>query len=109
MNMYLTWQEIQALAPVSDDQFVALVAALSNLEDVDEAIKGVDVSGKDDRLDVQLWIEADNPESALTHAVTALRTALHASGGATPGWETGTLHVTSEDKATELADRLSRA
>jgi hypothetical protein len=107
--MYLTWQEVHALAPVSDDHFLALVAALSDLEDVDEAIKGVDVSGKDDRLDVQLWIEADNLEAALTHAVAALRTALHASGGATPGWETGALHVTSKDKAAELADRLTRA
>lgn len=58
--------------------------ALSDLQDVDGDV-GADLESG--RVDLCMTLEASERIEALTRAVASARTAIHAAGGATPGWE----------------------
>lgn len=56
------------------------------------------------RVDVQMIVDADDPAAAMVKALASLRSAIHAIGDATPGWETSTavMHVAPADAADRL-------
>lgn len=65
----------------------------AHLDDVAAAFCDLDVDGDvgadlaAGRIDLCMTLDAANRMDALTCAVSAARTAIHAAGGATPGWE----------------------
>lgn len=58
--------------------------AFAELTDVDGDV-GADLESG--RIDLCMTLQSNNPGDAVTKAVTAARTAVHAAGGSTPGWE----------------------
>ena len=64
------------------EQFAALEAAHHGLLDF--------ALGADDEarsIEVQITVEAATLEAAVSLGVSSLRSAIHASGGGTPGWD----------------------
>ncbi len=84
----------------------ALMAALADLEEADPRVNDVDLGGNylTGHADVRMLIDADNEGEAALYAFTTLRTAIHATGGLTPGWENATVQlvVTREDVTEDL-------
>jgi hypothetical protein len=80
--------------------------ALLDLEEVDPAIADPDLAANLDngRVDVQMIVDAEDPAAAMVKALATLRSAIHAIGDATPGWETTTaiMHVAPIDAADRL-------
>jgi hypothetical protein len=105
---YLTVQEIWFAGDLTSfvDRVQALMDALLDIEDSDSGIGDPDLASNlaEGRADVQMVIEADGAPEAMTKALCALRTAVHAIGDATPGWETerAVLHVAPLD----ISERL---
>lgn len=104
---YLTVQEVACIGPTAcEKRLDPLMEALLDLEEVDEAIMDPDLAAdlSTGRVDVQMTVEADDPAEAMVKALAALRTAIHAIGDATPGWETTTavMHVAPADAADRL-------
>mgnify|MGYP001603952771 CR=1 FL=1 len=104
---YLTIQEVLCIGDLSDfeDRVGELVTALLDLED-DEDVEDPDVAANlpKGRVDVQMVVEASDPANAAVKATCFLRTAIHAIGDATPGWETSrtVLHVAPADTSDRL-------
>jgi hypothetical protein len=104
---YLTVQEVACIGPTAcHTRLDPLMEALLDLEEVDTAITDPDLAADigTGRVDVQMTVEADDPAEAMVKALAALRTAIHAIGDATPGWETATavMHVAPADAADRL-------
>jgi len=82
--------------------------ALLDIEDVDPAISDPDLAAdlSSGHVDVQMTVEAADPAVAMVKALATLRSAIHAIGGATPGWETTTavMHAAPADAADRLLD-----
>lgn len=96
---YLTVQQVQFVGDITtlDERSGRLMEALLDQESVDSAIEDPDLAADQMRscVDVQMIVEADDPAEAMTRALTVLRTAIHAIGDSTPGWETqqAVMHV----------------
>lgn len=104
---YLTIQEIQHIGPGTCESLLeSLMDALLDLEDADGTIMDPDLAAdvSTGRVDVQMTVEAEDPAVAIVKALATLRSAIHAIGGATPGWETSTavMHVAPADAADRL-------
>jgi hypothetical protein len=87
---YLVVHEITYSGDLTDEMLDALTNALLEVENSDGAITDPDLAASltTGHVDVQMVVEAADPAVAATKALCALRTAIHAIGGATPGWET---------------------
>ena len=66
-----------------ESTFAAIADAFFDLDDVNDQ----DLSSDDETLTFSMSLSADDEIAALSEAMTAVRTAIHAAGGATPGWE----------------------
>ncbi|MGH3273825.1 MAG: hypothetical protein ACRDNZ_05785 [Streptosporangiaceae bacterium] len=90
MTRYLVVLEIQHRDALTDERLCDLTDALLDVEDGDRQISDCDVAARLARgaVDVQMIVDADDPAEAATKALCAVRTAIHAIGDATPGWET---------------------
>ena len=80
--------------------------ALLDLEAADAAIEDPDLEAdlSSGHVDVQMIVDAEDPAAAMVKAFATLRSAIHAIGGATPGWETASavMHVAPADAADRL-------
>jgi len=65
--------------------FDPLADAVYDLAEVVDADLGARIA--DNEFDFTMAIDAEDEPSALTAGLSAVRCALHAVGGATPGWE----------------------
>jgi hypothetical protein len=65
--------------------FDPLAEAVYDLTGVIDADLGARIG--DSEFDFTMAVDADDEPSALTAGLSAVRCALHAAGGATPGWE----------------------
>ncbi len=90
MTEYLVTQHIAATGDLTDEHMSKLMDALLDVESTDQAITDPDLTAtlSTGRVDVQMTVAADDPAEAATKALCAVRSAIHAIGGATPGWET---------------------
>lgn len=107
---YLTVQEVKCIGSTTcEPRLDPLMEALLDLEEADTAITDPDLAADVSTgcVDVQMTVEADDPAEAMVKALATLRSAIHAIGDATPGWETATavMHVAPA----EAADRLITA
>jgi hypothetical protein len=86
---FCTEVALDARAPISESRFGDLAEALRALDAGDPEIADVDLDGSlaDGCATVTMTVEADDPADAATKALCVARTALHAIGEATPGWE----------------------
>lgn len=78
----------------SDDSPSEVEVIVDHLIDLEECTPGLldSTVGLDmgaQTIEVQITIEADTGGAALDQAVACLRSAIHAAGGSTPGWEDG--------------------
>ena len=99
MTQYFTVQQVKCTGPDGcESRLEPLMDALLDLEDADETITDPDIAADTSvgRVDVQMTVEAADTLEAAVKARTVLRSAIHAIGDSTPGWETATatLHVT---------------
>ena len=104
---YLTLQEIRYLGSTScGPRLAPLMSALLDLEAADPSVVDPDLSADivSGHVEVQMVIEAGDPAEAMVRALATLRSAIHAIGDATPGWETeaAIMHVAPEDAAESL-------
>lgn len=104
---YLTVQEVSCIGPDScGPRLDPLMEALLDLEAAGDGITDPDLAAdlSTGCVDVQMTVDADDPASAMVKALAALRSAIHAIGDATPGWETATavMHVAPADAADRL-------
>lgn len=65
--------------------FDALADAVYDLSDVIDADLGANLA--DARFDFSMAVDAETEVEALQQGLAAVRTAVHATGGSTPGWE----------------------
>jgi hypothetical protein len=68
-----------------EERFDTIADAVYDLTDVVDADLGMDLDN--DRLDFTMAIDANDEPDALGKGLAAVRCAIHASGGSTPGWE----------------------
>jgi hypothetical protein len=104
---YLTVQQIRCADPdVLPDRLDPLMEELLGLEACDKAIEDPDLAAdvSTGQVDVQMIIEADDPPAAMAKAFATVRTAIHAMGDATPGWET--VNVVMLVAPVDAAERL---
>lgn len=92
------WEFLLASANHADDM-VALgdqvMDCLMDLEAVDERLRdssvSLDAAGRS--MTIGLAVQAANYEDGVAHALTSIRTAIHAAGGATPEWGESGAHL----------------
>jgi len=91
---------------LTDARLDALMEALLDVERGDSQISDPDVAARiaEGTADIQMLVEADDPAEAATKALCAVRTAIHATGDATPGWETA--HGVMRIAPSDASDRL---
>lgn len=99
---YLTVQEVMCRGPAPcNERLDPLMEALLDLEAADAAVEDPDLAAdiSTGHVDVQMIVEASDPAAAMVKALATLRSAIHAIGDATPGWETTTavMHVAPAD------------
>jgi hypothetical protein len=72
-----------------EEIFDAVSEALFDLETASESLHDADVSGNLEKLTISLAIigTGETIEAASTQASSAIRSAIHKSGGSTPGWD----------------------
>lgn len=104
---YLTVQEVTYTGSGSfEPRLGRLMDALLDLEAADTVIEDPDLVAdlSSGRVDVQMIVDAEDPAAAMVKAFATLRTAIHAIGDATPGWETASavIHVAPADDADRL-------
>ena len=89
---YVTWETVRATGDrdTVDAATSALMDALIDLENSDNHLSDADltVNLASGVVEVQMVIEAEDLGDAANYAHCVLRTAIHATGGHTPGWET---------------------
>jgi hypothetical protein len=107
---YLTIQAIQCVGPDSCEQRIdPLMKALLDLEAADDSITDPDLAAdlSTGCVDIQMFVDAADPATAMVKALATLRAAIHAIDDATPGGETTTavMHVAPA----HVADRLLAA
>jgi hypothetical protein len=69
----------------AEEIFEPLADAVYDLADVVDADLGADLAKR--LFDFTMAVDADDEVSALRQGLVAVRCAIHASGGSTPGWE----------------------
>lgn len=79
----LTFEMGRPLDKSAEAHFDEVAEAFADLTDVDGDV-GVNLEG---RVDLCMTLSADDRAEAWNKAVTAARTAIHAAGGRTAGWE----------------------
>jgi hypothetical protein len=90
MSIAATWQFIIVPDGVADveAEAEAVMGSLVDLEQVDDRLSdsavGVDLAAM--TLDVELTVKGDDYQDCVQYALSAIRTAIHSAGGATPGW-----------------------
>jgi hypothetical protein len=104
---YQTVQQVRCVGPGScEPRLEPLMDALLDLEETDACIEDPDIAAdvSSGCVDVQMLVEADDPASAMVRAFATLRSAIHAIGDATPGWEmaSAVMHVAPADAAGRL-------
>jgi hypothetical protein len=104
---YLTVQEVAYAGPGPfEPRLGPLMDALLDLEAADAAVEDPDLVAdlSTGRVEVQMAVAAADPAAAMVKALATLRAAIHAIGGATPGWETAlaVMHVAPADAAEQL-------
>lgn len=105
---YMTIQQVRYAGDLThfDERLDQLMTALLDLEDNDPAIEDPDLAAglTTGVVDVQMVVEADDPADAMVKGLCFLRTAIHAIGDATPGWETqrAVMHVAPADVSDQL-------
>jgi hypothetical protein len=75
----------------------AIMGALLDLEDCNDDVCDAATSSETDRgvIIVELLVTANSEAEALNKSLTIARTAIHATGGSTPGW-TDPAHPTAD-------------
>jgi hypothetical protein len=98
--------ELHASGPLDDARLSALADELFELDASDPVVEDMDVTAAigDEHVTVAMCVDAEDPAQAATKALCVVRTAIHAIGGGTPGWETSrtVLHVAPSDAADRL-------
>jgi len=84
-------QDLEGFEEHIDD----VAEAFADLKDVDGDVGANLEAG---RIDLCMTLSADNRVEALTKAVTTARTAIHAAGGKTPGWENMLTKLLNDDE-----------
>lgn len=81
--------ELNGQGPLSEERFDLLADALYDLDDTDPEISDVDLGAAltEGRATVTMTVEAADPAAAAVKALSTVRTAVHAIGDFTPGWE----------------------
>ncbi len=76
----------------------SLMDALTALAEADNGLSDPDLAATivGRLVDVTMTVDADDTITALNRASAALRAAIHAIGGFTPGWQTSTAVVHAE-------------
>jgi len=74
--------DVGAAADVVVEQFAALERCHDGLLDF-----ALGADNKTRSVEVGITVEAATPEEAVSIGLSSLRTAIHASGGGTPGWD----------------------
>ncbi|GAB3054338.1 hypothetical protein [Sediminivirga luteola] len=89
--MRRTFATAGVTAENSDEIFDSLVDELEALEESNEALQEATVTFEldQDRVAFEVYVDAPDGdyEAAEIVAMSCIRSALHASGGGTPGWE----------------------
>jgi hypothetical protein len=108
MKFYVELQLQANTQPLPEDRFDALADALYDIDAGDPAVEDMDLTASlaDSRAVVSMMVVADDPAEACVKALCAVRTAIHAIGDATPGWETesSVMRVAPADIAQRLFD-----
>jgi hypothetical protein len=108
MGEFYTVIEVRAGSPISEDQFGALADELYALDaaypDVMEPDLGVSASAGIARF--TMTVTADGPAEAAVKALATVRSVVHATGGATPGWEDWEARSVMRIAPAEESDRL---
>jgi hypothetical protein len=104
---YLTVQQVRCIGLEScEPRLEPLMDALLDLEEADPSIEDPDIAANVSTgcVDVQMLVNADDPSLAMVKAFATLRSAIHAIGDATPGWEmsSAVMHVAPADAAERL-------
>ncbi|MEO3785375.1 hypothetical protein ABGB12_18755 [Actinocorallia sp. B10E7] len=89
----------------TDVAFDQLMDALVGIEEADPFVEDVDL-GADLHagwIEVRMLVTAADQGEAAMHAFTALRTAIHALGGITRGWDTETYSLQVSPAATPVS------
>jgi hypothetical protein len=93
MNRQLILLELTASGGDIAKHFEAVVNAFFDIEHADPRILdssfGFTMLRTHADLEVQLTVLGDSLEDAFVHAQAAVRTAIHAAGGGTVGWDDG--------------------
>jgi hypothetical protein len=98
-----TETEIDAAAPITETRFAALADALCDLEDSDPGVEDADLGASltSGHATVSLTVDAADAAEAGAKALCVVRTAIHAAGDTTPGWETvrTAMHITPAEES----------
>jgi hypothetical protein len=81
--------ELNGQGPISEKRFTMLADALYDLDGSDPGISDADLGAAltEGRVTATMTVDAADPVAAATKALCAVRSAIHAIGGFTPGWE----------------------
>jgi hypothetical protein len=81
--------ELDGQGPISDARFTMLADALYDLDGSDPEVLDVDLGASlaEGRATATMTVEAADPAAAATKALCTVRSAIHAIGDCTPGWE----------------------
>ena len=91
MTVACRWQFLVTDAGDRDSlvaQVDGVMQALLDLEDVDSRLSdsGVSLDMGVMHVTIEICVSGDDYEECVSHALGAIRTAIHAAGGATPDW-----------------------
>lgn len=97
MTVSCQWQFLVAQAEDRDalvTQVDGVMQALLDLEEVDQRLSdsGVSLDLGEMRVVIELDVAGDDYQECISHALNAMRTAIHAAGGATPDWPADASH-----------------
>lgn len=91
MTVACRWQFLVTAAGDRDSlvaQVDGVMQALLDLEDVDSRLSdsGVSLDIGVMHVAIEICVSGDDYQECVNHALGAIRTAIHAAGGATPDW-----------------------
>lgn len=77
------------VAAVLQEHFSQVMDELINIEERDADISTPDISAKlaTGEVEISVNVEGSHPEEAFKHGLGVIRTAVHAAGGCTEGWD----------------------
>lgn len=97
MTVSCQWQFLVTQAEDRDSlvtQVDGVMQALLDLEEVDQRLSdsGVSLDLGAMHVVIELDVAGDDYQECISHALNAMRTAIHAAGGATPDWPADVSH-----------------